>query len=293
MTAAFWSCLVIITVAVAGGAFVAINYWADPMGLFHSKSGLLVYTNERWSKYLLSLRYVPEHFDAVLVGSSLTDNWDTGLMEPQTYNLSLEGGDISEERLLLDNVLKRRAPKLVLFCIHPYLTATSGRKTPYITRSDYWSALGSLELLKTYHARRREQNHVARQEWNEFGRRLFQRPERPWHARTMARGESFAVDQRSLAEYAQLVASARAAGARVVAVIPPVNREEWLTTAEAYRQYQRRILPFFRSDELVIDFNTATYDALRGDRRNFPDGGHLSDSAAPFFAQELSRLIRN
>jgi hypothetical protein len=285
--------LVIITVAVVASAFVAVNVHLDPMGLFHSKAHLLLYTNERWSKYLLTLRYVPEHFDAVLVGSSLTDNWDTGLMQPQTYNLSLEGGDISEERLLLENVLKQRAPKIVFFCVHPYLTASNGRKTPYMTRSDYWSALGSIELLKTYHGRQRVEQRAARQEFNEFGRRLFQIPSRPWRPRTMAKGDSFEVDERSLAEYAKLVASARAAGARVVAVIPPVNREEWLTTEGAYRQYQRRILSFFRSDELLIDFNTPPYDALRGDRRNFPDGGHLSDSAAPFFAQELSRLIRN
>ncbi|HXH41294.1 MAG TPA: hypothetical protein VNN08_21885 [Thermoanaerobaculia bacterium] len=294
MSATRWSALVIITVAVMAGAFVAVNGSIDPMGLFHSRTRIVIYTNERWSKYLLSIRYVPEQFDAVLVGTSVTGNWNTGFMQPlRTYNLSIEGGNIYEERLLLENVFKRRKPRVVLFCIHPYLTASYGRQTPYMTNRDYWSALGSLELLKTYHARRRVERHVGRQEFNEFGQQDFKIPVRPWRAQAIAGGRWYVVDERSFAEYGRLVASARAAGSRVVAVVPPVNAEQWLYTADAYREYQHRILTFFRGDELVIDFNTAPYDGLRGDRSNFPDGIHLSSTAADIFVKELARLVRN
>ncbi len=302
LTAASWSYVVIITVVLVAGSFVALNCLLDPMGLFHSKTRLMVYTNERWSKYLLSIRYVPEHFDAVLVGTSVTDNWNTGLMQPlKTYNLSLEGGNISEERLLLENVLKRRTPKIVIFCIHPYLTASNGRKTPHLTRSDYWSALGSLELLRTYRRRRvldrrderrRVEQQVSQQEFNEFGQKSFKIPEGPWQARAFAAREWYPVDERSLAEYGQLVSSARAAGSRVVAVVPPVSAEHWVYAADAYRQYQRRILTFFHNDELLIDFNTPPYDTLRRDRRNFPDGVHLSNAAADTIVRELAQIVR-
>jgi len=287
MTGRRWSWLVIAAVLTVGGAFVANNVHLDPMGLFHAKSRIGVYTNERWSKYLLSIRYVPEQFEAVLVGTSVTGNWNTGLLPLRTYNLSLEGGNIFEEGLLLENVLKRRKPKMVIFCIHPYLTASYGRKTPYMTRRDYWSALGSLELLKALHAAR----HGGQPEINEFGRQDYVIPVRPWKAQPMDAGKWYTVDERSFAEYGRLVAAARAAGARVIAVVPPVNQEQWVYTADAYRNYQNRILPFFRSGELVIDFNAPQYSALRGDRANFPDGIHLSTPAADAFVRELARLV--
>jgi hypothetical protein len=291
--AARWSSLVIITVIVMSAAFVAVNIHLDPMGLFHSRPGVAVYTNERWSKYLLSIRYVPEQFDAVLIGTSVTGNWNTGLMQPlRTYNLSLEGGDISEERLLLENVLERRTPKMVIFCIHPYLTATYGRKTPYMTGRDYWSALGSLELLKTYHSRRRVEHHASQTEFNEFGRQDFVIPARPWQAQPITAGKWYVVDERSVDEYGRLVASARAAGARVIAVVPPVNEEQWRFTADAYLRYQQRMFSFFHRDELVIDFNAPQYLNLRADRRNFPDGIHLSPPAADAFVSELARRVR-
>jgi hypothetical protein len=281
-----WSGLVIAAVLIVGCAFVAINAHLDPMGLFHSKPRIAIYTNERWSKYLLSIRYVPEQFDAVLIGTSVTGNWNTGLLPLRTYNLSIEGGNISEERLLLENVLKRRKPKIVFFCIHPYLTASYGRKSPHMTRRDYWSALGSLELLKTLNAARRHEPEI-----NEFGQQDYVIPARPWKAQPMDAGKWYVVDERSFAEYGQLVATARAAGARVIAVVPPVNEEQWVFTADAYRNYQNRILPFFRSDELAIDFNAPQYLALRGDRANFPDGIHLSTPAADAFVGELARLV--
>lgn len=294
LSAALWSWLTLIAVAVAGGAFVALNHRLDPMGLFHSKRRIIIYTNERWSKYLLSMRYVPEHFDAVLVGTSVTANWNTGLMQPlQTYNLSLDGGNASEERILLENVLSRRKPKMVIFCIHPYLTASYGRKTPFMTRRDYRSALGSLELLKVYHARFLVEQHRSRQEFNEFGQEDLRIPSRLWRAQSMASGEWYGVDERSLAEYGRMVTSARAAGSRVIAVVPPVSSEQWVYTREAYQQYQRRILSFFRDNELVIDFNTPPYSALREERLNFPDGVHLSGPAADTVSKELSRRVRD
>ena len=294
LQAAFWSWLVVVTVAVVGGAFVAVNYRIDPMGLFHARPRIIVYTNERWSKYLLSIRYVPEQFDAVLVGTSVTANWNTGLMQPlRAYNLSLEGANVSEERLLLENVLSRRKPKIVIFCIHPYLTASQGRKTPFMTRRDYWSAFGSLELLKVYHARWRVEQHKSRQEFNEFGREDLRAPSRPWSAQGMASGKWYGIDERSLAEYGRMVASARAAGSRVIAVVPPVSSEHWAYMAGAYHEYQQKILSFFRSDELLIDFNTPPYNGLREDRRNFPDGVHLTEPAADTVSMELSRLVRD
>jgi hypothetical protein len=291
LSAAAWSRIVILTVAVIGGSFAAMNHYLDPMGVFHSKPHVSIYTNERWSKYLLSTRYVPENFDAVLVGTSATDNWNTGLILPlRTYNLSLEGGNASEARVLLENVIRRRRPKIVFFCIHPYLTASYGRQTPYMTKADYWSALGSLELLRTYQGELRVKRGTSQQEFNEFGQRFFNIPARPWHA-TFNGADWYRVDERSLADYGAMVANARASGARIVAVVPPVATEFWQLAGTAFQGYQRQLMPFFHEGDLVIDFNTPPYDSLRSDRANFPDGIHLTTSAADAFVRELARLV--
>lgn len=74
-----WSAFCIVGALAAAAALCWLNYRVDLYGLFgkdHDRSGM-VYSNERSGKYLLSLRYVPEHCDSLLVGSSVTDNWDT------------------------------------------------------------------------------------------------------------------------------------------------------------------------------------------------------------------------
>src|ERR1700730_11101236 len=78
-SSARWSAFCIGGVLTAIGACCWVNYQVDLYGVFgrNDSRARVVYSNERSGKYLLSLRYLPEHFDALLVGSSITDNWDT------------------------------------------------------------------------------------------------------------------------------------------------------------------------------------------------------------------------
>ena len=156
--------------AVAVGAWV--NYRIDLYGVFGRNDGAarVAYTNERANKYLLSMRYVPERFDALLVGTSVTDNWDTAKIGAfRVYNGSLSGGNISEGKLIVDNALATKTPRAILFCVYPYLTETHGRKRSGMDTREFLGALGSLQLLRDYSTVLLISHGFSRPLWNEYG----------------------------------------------------------------------------------------------------------------------------
>src|SRR5687768_4922851 len=63
---------IISTLAIA--CIVLANMTIDIYGLFLPVKGkaLPVYNNERLSKYLLSYRYIPQNFEAAIIGTSLS-----------------------------------------------------------------------------------------------------------------------------------------------------------------------------------------------------------------------------
>src|SRR5690242_11790260 len=109
MNARKWMILTLLFTFAAGGGFVLLNLRLDIYGLFRDDHGRLlpIYDSERSGKYLLSLRYVPSNFDAILIGTSVTGTWNTsGLEVFRTYNESTDGGNITEEKLLAERVLR-------------------------------------------------------------------------------------------------------------------------------------------------------------------------------------------
>ena len=72
-----WVVEIIVLIAVAAALFAWFNLREDTLGL-HGRSPIEIYALERYSKYLMSYRYVPEHYDGILLSSSVAANWDTG-----------------------------------------------------------------------------------------------------------------------------------------------------------------------------------------------------------------------
>jgi alginate O-acetyltransferase complex protein AlgI len=213
----------------AVGALCWVNYRVDLYGLFGQDPdrGIVVYSNERSGKYLLSLRYVPERFDGLLVGTSMTDNWDTAQAAPiRMYNGSINGGNISEAKLVADNVLDRKNLTVVVFCIHPYLTATHGRKAGGMDAQEFWSALGSLQLLREYSVAYLISRGVKRGKWNASGVNDFEvnvQKRISWEqAGEPGLPEALSIDPVAYSEFAELVNRARAQGATVVRMSPPI-----------------------------------------------------------------------
>ena len=114
-----------IGLAAAAAVIVPFNMHEDVYGLFRTARGrrLSIYGEERVAKYLHSFRYIPENFDGVLLGSSVTDNFDTRRFPGyRIYNASIDGGNVEDLTPIADNVFRRGALKLTILCIHRYLT---------------------------------------------------------------------------------------------------------------------------------------------------------------------------
>ena len=136
-------------VAGTGGA---LNYRLKAFGVFGDVRGKAYasYLNEdREAKYLFPFNHIPTNVDGVLIASSITGNRDTrkiGLAK--TYNLSIDGANITEEKILAENMFAQKKLRLVFFGVYPHMVGNHGRKTAYMRPSDYWSALGSAQLLR-------------------------------------------------------------------------------------------------------------------------------------------------
>jgi len=128
---------------------VTINYLFDDYGLFNSKKEKRIYMDEKDSKYLLSLKYVPSNFDAILVGPSYSDHIETkNITAYDIYNLSIAGGNISELNYLIKNVYLKRDLKFVIFCLDPFLTKDYDLKSLQIIDNPRLTTLFSIKIIK-------------------------------------------------------------------------------------------------------------------------------------------------
>jgi hypothetical protein len=292
--------MVIATLALVAGA----NYALDFYGLFADTADrpIRLYANERTGKYLLSLRYIPANFQGIIIGPSVSQNWDVRRVGSiHIYNASVDGANISEEKLIADNAFARGRMRLAVFCIHPYLTMNHGRKTDYMSPREYWGALGSIQLLRDYTGAVlahllgtpafADGNGVGSSEAEADDAEAAARWQRAMrHAQ--APPPDLTVDEQAVSEYALLVRSARAHGAVVVGFIPPIYAVGYRSQGEAYQNYFSRMRKLFAPDETIIDFNAPQYTSYTADAATFYDGTHLSRRGAGFFSRELTRLLQ-
>jgi hypothetical protein len=289
-------CIVLGTVV----GVAAVNYTVNFYSVFRSseRAGVRLYSNERMGKYLLGMRYIPDQFNGILIGSSVSENWPLHQVGGvRIYNASLSGGNISEEKLIADNVLAHGHIALAVFCIHPYLTATHGTKTSYMTSQDYWAALGSLPLFREYAGALLAHAGIGGVLVDEYG--ISDAPPnaeaQAVRARRLAALKSGAtplqVDTTAFAEYASLLESARAHGAKIVGFVPPLYAPDYLGQMEEMRAYVARVKTLFAPGEMVVDFTAPEYAAYSLDRGLFLEGVHLRARAAGFFSRELAGAI--
>jgi hypothetical protein len=276
----------------------AANYQIDFYGLFHPErhAPALLYSNERTGKYLLAMQYVPRNFDGVLVGSSVSNNWPvTAVSHLHVYNASLSGGNATEELLLVENILRTAPPKFAIICIHPYLTATHGRKSAHMVPSDYWGGLGSLTLLREYIGElvTRHRSAAPLVDANGVNDLSELRDPRILAMRERANvGGAFRpleVDAAGVGDFETILSDLRQKGVRLVGFIPPTYAPE--LQAHDYRQYFATIRALFHEDEPVFDFNTPEYRGYTENAGTFLGGAHLSPAAAAYFSLELSRRV--
>jgi hypothetical protein len=295
VTSKQWIIYLLLLVVAAAGTGLALNYRINAFGLFGDVRGKTYrsYITEREAKYLFSFNYIPANFDGILLGNSVTRNWDTRKIEgARTYNLSIDGAYITEEKILAENVFAHKGMHLVLFCVWPSMVINHGRKTAYMQPADYWSALGSSQLFREYVYR--ILGHSGSRKNDEFGVDDYSDLERNADPAKveyrLSHPKAIILDETAFAEYRALLDEARINGARIVAFVPPHYAPVW--NAPDYEAFLARMKSLFRPEEKVVDFNDRQYEQFRNSPDNFYDGVHVSGKAADFLASELSsRLI--
>jgi hypothetical protein len=265
---------------------VLVNMTIDIYGIFRSAKGrrLVVYGDQRIAKYLFSERYVPENFDALLIGSSVSANWNTnGIDGFRAYNESVEGGNIVEEKTIADRALASSHIKFAILIVHPYLTDSHAFATVRLTPREKFAALGSQSLLDAYKNDVRVKLHLERNEFDQFGTDDFGDIPQKMNAhlqRMMTPGTPFRIDETAMKSYIDLVDELHAANIRIVYVIPPLLQSIFASKSDAFTNYTRAALANKLEQDLLIDFTSDEFVDFRRNAGNFKDGVHLTNQAA-------------
>lgn len=298
-----WLLQTIGIMAVFAAAAVSLNMYLDIYGIFRAPQGrhLTIYGDERIAKYLLSEKYVPGNFNALLIGSSVSGNWNTGqLHNMRVYNESLNGGNIVEEKSVADQALARHRIHFAIVIVHPFLTSSHGFETVRLTPRENSAALGSESLLDAYKEKVRIRFHHGKPRFDEFGTDDFGDAPKKLNAtlqKMMAPGSPFEVDEIARKSYSDLISELHFQNIPIVFVIPPVSEQLLVSKRAAFDLYSKTMLAETAPQDKVIDFTSDTYRDFRGDPNNFVDGIHLRPNAAQkvmsLLDQQLQAWIAN
>jgi len=300
-----WLVLFSVILVSLTASLVTANYFIDYYGLFRGIEGkkLIPNDNFRLAKYLYSYNYIPVNYDGMLIGTSSSMNLDSSkIVNRNVYNLSLDGANISEQKLIADMALSKGQFSLIVFTINPYMTKDFGPKTPYMVPREYYGALGNIQLLKEYfhwaaarldlyhNSYKVDENGVFDYEYPTLMSE-FQSSPGPFDKGGSGKADEIALDEIALDEYKQLVHAARSHGAKLVGLIPPIYSEAYMAHKGYYDNYYKLISDLFLPHERIIDFNLPLYSKYTDDVSNFQDAIHLSRKGAEIFSLEFASQI--
>ena len=122
-----WLLWTLLLLALVVGAELALAWRLDVFGILRNPAGraLITSSHERQAKYLLNEAYVPENFNALIIGASASVNWrPQRLTGYRFYDESLEGGNATEQRKLVELALRRGHFQVALVGIFPRITGS-------------------------------------------------------------------------------------------------------------------------------------------------------------------------
>lgn len=304
---------VVAMVVLLGAGFTALNYAANDFGLWRHRDSVRIWALEKTSKYLLAHRYVPENFEAIMIGSSVSANLDTRKIEGyRVYNLSMSGGNITETGAAAQKYLEAPGEKsLLIVSLYPYLTKNSGMKSFQIDEGEVIGSLFSMIpiniwLAKIQHyagigGKALEQSEAG---WNYFDlprnirktddmaaalrRELEERKKKPDAAPAKAQ-----IDPVAVAELDALLKLARSKGVRIAAYYHPQFGPKFdleAVTGE-WADYRAAMEKIFAPGEIILNMNGPEYAALRNDPDAYYDGSHLTQRGAGQVLQALNRAL--
>jgi hypothetical protein len=287
MPASRWALLTLALIALTIGLHILIAYHMDVFGIFRDTRGraLITSEHERKAKYLLSQHYVPENFDALIVGASASVNWNPGdLTGYRFYNESLEGGDASEQRRIVEQALPTGHFKVALVGLYPRITALHVLQDGFdqVKASE---ALGSIGTLGVEYDVLHDRIAHTPSIFFPNGSHLLPVVPSPRHGQLFPPLDA-SQDPEAVADYRALVEELMAHGVRVIYVASPLLGSSYEPNKQTMQDYMASVARTMPPAPL-IDFNGPEYAAFRDDNTNFIDNVHLS----PKGAETLSQLL--
>ncbi len=289
-----------------GAIVVPLNMYVDIYGLFRPAQGreIGVYGEERVAKYLHSFRYIPENFDGVLLGSSVSDNLHTkNFPGYRIYNASIDGGNVQDLSLIAENIFRKQRPKLTIICIHRYLTNDDLKKTDLMAPKQYWAALGSPQLITAYVSRMAIRHGLVTGKYDEYGAlntgtnndiktasKNIERAVAEIQLGTAAVG-NYNIDLSALQRLEKVIVTARHRSSRLLIFYPPIPAPILAVRAAQLTHYRDTINALLEPNDIVVDFNSPDYTSLRANPENFTDAVHLSATGTNLVLCELGRVV--
>jgi hypothetical protein len=269
------------------GLNLLLAWRMDVFGILRNPKGrsLITSRRERKAKYLLNQAYVPANFDALVVGSSASVNWPmSNLTGYRFYNESLEGGNGSEERKLVDYALEHGHYRVALIGLYPQITHIHEFEDG-LDQAKPAEALGSLDAYDI-------QSEILMQRFMHREPRFYPDGSHDLPSgifRLTKPGDpklDVAQDPRAVADYRGLVEDLIAHGVRIIYFYYPLLESNYQYNHEEMARYVQSVAQNMPS-EPFIDFNSPEYVSFRSDVGNYVDGIHLSRKGA----ETLSRLL--
>jgi len=292
MTSRTWILRAFAVFAVVLCLNFAAAFVIDPYGLFRDPRGrqLRVVFSARKAKFLLSERYVPENYDALLIGPSNGENWDLGSIPGyRFYNESILGSNVVELKRIVDQVLPLGHFKLAVFIIYPSMTDKHDLQ-------DGLDAVSNTEAFGSLHLYVHEAAQVLSALHLPAGRLSAADGATPLKVlpRHLEEGHFpasiYQLDPVAVTAYAQMVQSLQERGARIVYVVPPLYegcRKANAADLEAHTHAMQRLLP----TAPIIDLNGPEFEAFRKDPTNYFDCFHVEAEGAAQIDEYLAQRI--
>jgi hypothetical protein len=281
---------------------VLFNVCMNEYGLFGNVEGksIKIYGDERTSKYLLSLNYIPVNFDGLLIGSSVSDNIDSKkLTHYKVYNASVNGATVAELKILVDNVLAKGELKCVVVSLYPILTGSNEKQTSRMVPSEYWGSLGSISTLDFYRRKILVSRGVIYDYFNDYGHYNYNLRKEGRDSMSLIRqkatgmkiDEPIAINDEACAELDTLLKTLRARGTKIFAFYHPVPLDCFVLYEKSYRSYQKKISAFFDSTDILWDYNTEEFLDFRKDYSNYCDEIHLSRKGIDYITRDINSRL--
>ncbi len=270
----FWT-LVLLVLAVA--AELALAWRLDVFGVLRDPTGraLITSSHERQAKYLLNQEYVPDNFNALIVGASASVNWrPQRLTGYRFYDESLEGGNATEQRKLVELALKHGHFQVALVGIFPRITGSHELQDglDQVNRAEAFGSLAAfnIEVQLLLNKLRHRTSTFYPDGSHEMPSTT---PEPPKAKMNMKQ------DPQAIEDYRALVEELQAHGVRVIYVVYPVYTPAFDFNRDALLAF-RASLPATLPTAPILDLNAPEYKGFRDDPANYIDEIHLSRTGA-------------